>query len=178
MLIRTAFPIELEFADDDILRGRILNGQTVRGLDRAPPLETPAVERPFLGNDDIDKVSRVSPEYPVVISKFIMNAKEIELDAVADRGEVVASAIVEHVGMASTGEIACLGEDVHKAYLKAVLATGLQPPRENVLRQKSYFARWAKALYEGRAVGKSMTRVVLDLAAIAAGPGADESGPR
>jgi carbamoyl-phosphate synthase large subunit len=45
----------------------------------------------------LQKASRVSPEYPVVISKFIMNAKEIELDAVADRGEVVASAIVEHV---------------------------------------------------------------------------------
>jgi len=43
------------------------------------------------------KASRVTPEYPVVISKFIMNAKEIELDAVADRGRVVASAIVEHV---------------------------------------------------------------------------------
>ena len=45
----------------------------------------------------LQKASRVSPEYPVVISKFILNAKEIELDAVADRGEVVASAIVEHV---------------------------------------------------------------------------------
>jgi len=39
----------------------------------------------------------VSPEYPVVISKFILNAKEIEMDAVADKGEVIASAIIEHV---------------------------------------------------------------------------------
>ena len=45
----------------------------------------------------LQKASRVTPEYPVVISKFIMNAKEIELDAVADRGEVIASAIIEHV---------------------------------------------------------------------------------
>jgi carbamoyl-phosphate synthase large subunit len=45
----------------------------------------------------LQKASRVSPEYPVVISKFIMNAKEIELDAVADRGDVIASAIIEHV---------------------------------------------------------------------------------
>jgi carbamoyl-phosphate synthase large subunit len=45
----------------------------------------------------LQKASRVSPEYPVVISKFILNAKEIELDAVADRGRVVASAIIEHV---------------------------------------------------------------------------------
>jgi carbamoyl-phosphate synthase large subunit len=45
----------------------------------------------------LQKASRVTPEYPVVISKFIMNAKEIELDAVADRGNVIASAIIEHV---------------------------------------------------------------------------------
>jgi carbamoyl-phosphate synthase large subunit len=50
---------------------------------------------------DLDKVlkkaARVSPEYPVVISKFILNAKEIEMDAVAAGGEIIASAIVEHV---------------------------------------------------------------------------------
>jgi len=45
----------------------------------------------------LTKASMVSPKYPVVISKFIMNAKEIEMDAVADRGAVIASAIVEHV---------------------------------------------------------------------------------
>ncbi len=206
----------------------------------------------------LQKASRVSPEHPVVISKFIENAKEIELDAVADRGRVVASAIVEHVEnagvhsgdatmvlppqklyietirrirgigreiaralditgpfniqfiakdnalkviecnlrasrsfpfvskvtrtnfvevavaavmgepvrngkttldlnyvgvkapqfsfsrlkgadpvlgveMASTGEVACLGEDVHEAYLKAILATGFILPKRNVL---------------------------------------------
>ncbi len=206
----------------------------------------------------LQKASRVSPEYPVVISKYILNAKEIELDAVADRGEVVASAIVEHVEnagvhsgdatmvlppqklyietirrirgigreiaralaitgpfniqfiakdnglkviecnlrasrsfpfvskvartnfveiavavlmgqpvrnrrstldlnyvgvkapqfsfsrlkgadpvlgveMASTGEVACLGQDVHEAYLKAILATGFTLPKRNVL---------------------------------------------
>jgi carbamoyl-phosphate synthase large subunit len=206
----------------------------------------------------LQKASRVSPEYPVVISKFIMNAKEIELDAVADRGQVVASAIIEHVEnagvhsgdatmvlppqklyietirrireigceiaraleitgpfniqfiakdnaikviecnlrasrsfpfvskvartnfvelavaaimgrpvrntkttldlnyvgvkapqfsfsrlkgadpvlgveMASTGEVACLGEDVHEAYLKAILSTGFELPKKNIL---------------------------------------------
>lgn len=45
----------------------------------------------------LKKASRVSPEYPVVISKFILNAKEIEMDAVAKNGEIVVSAIVEHV---------------------------------------------------------------------------------
>ena len=37
------------------------------------------------------------------------------------------------VEMASTGEVACLGEDVHEAYLKAILATGFSLPRKNVL---------------------------------------------
>jgi len=41
--------------------------------------------------------SRISPEYPVVISKFIENAKEIEIDAVAKKGELFIYAICEHV---------------------------------------------------------------------------------
>jgi carbamoyl-phosphate synthase large subunit len=39
----------------------------------------------------------ISPEYPTVISKFLENAKEIELDAVARDGEIVIHAISEHV---------------------------------------------------------------------------------
>mmetsp|Transcript_30549 Transcript_30549/g.73651 ORF Transcript_30549/g.73651 Transcript_30549/m.73651 type:complete len:2104 (+) Transcript_30549:136-6447(+) len=39
----------------------------------------------------------VSKDYPVVISKFIENAKEIEIDAVAANGRVVACVISEHV---------------------------------------------------------------------------------
>ena len=45
----------------------------------------------------LEKASRVSPEYPVVISKFIENAKEIEIDAVAKKGELYIYAICEHV---------------------------------------------------------------------------------
>jgi hypothetical protein len=37
------------------------------------------------------------------------------------------------VEMASTGEVACLGEDVHEAYLKAILATGFVLPKKNIL---------------------------------------------
>lgn len=43
------------------------------------------------------RASLVSPEHPVVISKFIVGAKEIELEAVAVKGKVVASAIIEHI---------------------------------------------------------------------------------
>ncbi|XP_023285846.1 CAD protein [Seriola lalandi dorsalis] len=39
----------------------------------------------------------VSKEYPVVISKFIQEAKEIDVDAVACDGDVVAIAVSEHV---------------------------------------------------------------------------------
>lgn len=42
----------------------------------------------------------VSKEHPVVVSEFIEQAKEIELDAVADKGEMVAYAISEHVEFA------------------------------------------------------------------------------
>ncbi len=45
----------------------------------------------------LEEASRVSPEYPVVISKFIENAKEIEIDAVAKKGELFVYAICEHV---------------------------------------------------------------------------------
>ncbi|MDR1421112.1 MAG: carbamoyl-phosphate synthase (glutamine-hydrolyzing) large subunit [Treponema sp.] len=39
----------------------------------------------------------VSPEHPVVISKFIENSKEIEIDAVAKRGDIIFHAITEHI---------------------------------------------------------------------------------
>ncbi len=43
---------------------------------------------------------KVSKQYPVVVSEFIQQAKEIEIDAVADKGELVAYAISEHVEFA------------------------------------------------------------------------------
>ncbi len=42
----------------------------------------------------------VSKEYPVVVSQFMQNAKEIEFDAVAHNGEIVEYAISEHVEFA------------------------------------------------------------------------------
>ena len=41
--------------------------------------------------------SAVSQEHPVVISKFMDRCKEIEFDAVADEGEILAYAISEHI---------------------------------------------------------------------------------
>jgi carbamoyl-phosphate synthase large subunit len=44
--------------------------------------------------------TNVSKQHPVVVSEFIENAKEIEIDAVAQRGEMIAYAISEHVEFA------------------------------------------------------------------------------
>lgn len=44
--------------------------------------------------------SKVSKEHPVVVSKFLENAKEIEFDAVAHNGDVIEYAISEHIEFA------------------------------------------------------------------------------
>ena len=45
----------------------------------------------------LKQAAEVSPEHPVVITKYIENAKEIEMDAVAKDGKVVGHFISEHV---------------------------------------------------------------------------------
>jgi carbamoyl-phosphate synthase, large subunit len=53
-------------------------------------------------NDDelrqyVHEAAAVSPEYPVTVSKFMRKVKEIELDGVAQRGDVKALIISEHI---------------------------------------------------------------------------------
>jgi len=52
-------------------------------------------------NDHLDQylksAAKVSKEYPVVISKFITNAREVEVDGVCDGDNVLIGAIIEHV---------------------------------------------------------------------------------
>jgi carbamoyl-phosphate synthase large subunit len=56
-----------------------------------------------IATDDVElikflqKAVDVSQEHPVVISKFLVNAKELEFDAVSQNGNIVCSAISEHV---------------------------------------------------------------------------------
>ena len=45
----------------------------------------------------LDMATEVSKDYPVVVSQFMQDTKEIEFDAVADQGEIVEYAISEHV---------------------------------------------------------------------------------
>jgi len=84
----------------------------------------------------LSAASRVSPEYPVVISKFIENAKEIEIDAVAKKGELFVYAICEHVENAG----------VHSGDATMVL-----PPQKTYLettrRMKKIARQIARSLY-------------------------------
>jgi carbamoyl-phosphate synthase large subunit len=84
----------------------------------------------FLG-----RATDVSPLHPVVISKFMENARELEMDAVACHGELVVSAVSEHVENAG----------VHSGDATLVL-----PPQrtylETVRRIRRISARIARAL--------------------------------
>jgi len=50
----------------------------------------------------VEMATKVSKEYPVVVSKFIEGAKEVEVDAVSDEKEVLIGAVIEHVELAGT----------------------------------------------------------------------------
>ncbi|TQV95695.1 carbamoyl-phosphate synthase, mitochondrial precursor [Cordyceps javanica] len=50
--------------------------------------------------DKLEAASNVSPDHPVVISKFIEGAQEIDVDGVASKGELVIHAVSEHVEQA------------------------------------------------------------------------------
>lgn len=47
--------------------------------------------------DYLGKATEVSQEYPVVISKFMLNAREVEVDGVCDGENIFIGAIIEHV---------------------------------------------------------------------------------
>jgi carbamoyl-phosphate synthase large subunit len=55
--------------------------------------------------------TNVSPDYPVVISKFLQDAAEVEVDAVAAGNEVIIGSIIEHIdnaGIHSGDAIMCI----------------------------------------------------------------------
>ena len=75
--------------------------------------------------EDLEKylkeASKVSKEHPVVITKFYLGAKEIEIDAVAKKGDILAYTISEHVENAGvhSGD-ATLVFPPQKTYLETV----------------------------------------------------------
>ena len=71
--------------------------------------------RVIAGRNDLGRflseAARVSPEHPVVITKFVEGADELELDAVSDGEKVLVAGILEHVeqaGVHSGDAIFCL----------------------------------------------------------------------
>ncbi len=52
-------------------------------------------------NEELERflaeATRISPDHPVVMSQFITDAKELEIDGVAKEGKIVIEAITEHV---------------------------------------------------------------------------------
>jgi aspartate carbamoyltransferase len=64
----------------------VLSGAAMNVVHKAEDLE-----------EYLTEASAVSPDCPVVISKFILEAKEIEVDAVAKKGELMMHVISEHV---------------------------------------------------------------------------------
>ncbi|KAG8164619.1 hypothetical protein KVR01_004894 [Diaporthe batatas] len=50
--------------------------------------------------DKLEAASNVSPDHPVVISKFIEGAQEIDVDGVASQGKLIVHAVSEHVEQA------------------------------------------------------------------------------
>jgi carbamoyl-phosphate synthase large subunit len=83
----------------------------------------------------LQSAAEVSEKYPVVVSKFIEKAKELDIDAVAREGEIVAWAVSEHVENAG----------VHSGD-----ATLVHPPQrtylETIRRIKQVTNKIAKAL--------------------------------
>ena len=65
--------------------------------------------------------ANVSQKHPVVVSQFIEHAKEVEMDAVADHGEIVMYAISEHIEFAGvhTGD-ATIQFPAQKLYVETV----------------------------------------------------------
>ena len=83
----------------------------------------------------LDEATIVSKDHPVVMSQFILHAKELEVDGVADHGKVVIEAISEHIENAG----------VHSGDATLVL-----PPQklylETIRRTKAITREIAKAL--------------------------------
>ena len=52
--------------------------------------------------DYVKLATEISPNHPIVVSKFIVNAKEVEVDAVSDGRDTLIGAIIEHIELAGT----------------------------------------------------------------------------
>ena len=60
--------------------------------------------------DYVTRAADVSPEHPVLVDKFLIDATEVDVDAVSDGERVVIAAIMEHIEAAGlhSGDSACV----------------------------------------------------------------------
>jgi len=86
-------------------------------------------------NQIVATAEAVSSEYPIVISEFVEGAREIDVDAVANKGHVIAHSIAEHVENAG----------VHSGDATLVLPTQTISAAD-LLKCKDTIAKVAKAL--------------------------------
>ncbi len=72
----------------------------------------------------LSEAARVSPEHPVVITKFVEGADEVELDGISDGERVLIAGVIEHVeraGVHSGDAIFCLPPRHTSAEVQAML---------------------------------------------------------
>ena len=95
--------------------------------------------------------ANVSKKHPVVVTEFVQNAKEIEMDAVADGGEIKAYAISEHIEYAG----------VHSGD-----ATIQFPPQKLYVETMRRIKRWPERLRvslisQARSISSSLPRTTI-----------------
>ena len=89
-------------------------------------------------NDQLERflkmATEVSKDFPVVVSQFMQDTKEIEFDAVADKGEVVEYAISEHVEYAGvhSGDATMLfpAQNIYFATIRKIKSIARQIAKE------------------------------------------------
>ncbi|NXC42745.1 CPSM synthase, partial [Penelope pileata] len=97
---------------------------------------------------EVNESSLPTLEHPIIPSKYVgIKAPMFSWSRLRDADPVL------RCEMASTGEVACFGEDVYSAFQKAMLATGFTFPKKGILIgiQKSFrpkFLSVAELLYE------------------------------
>ncbi|KAM6307660.1 carbamoyl-phosphate synthase [ammonia], mitochondrial [Aegotheles albertisi] len=97
---------------------------------------------------EVNESSLPTLEHPIIPSRYVgIKAPVFSWSRLRDADPVL------RCEMASTGEVACFGEDVYSAFQKAMLATGFTFPKEGILIgiQKSFRSRFlsvAELLHE------------------------------
>uniref|UniRef100_A0A8C3RCJ8 Carbamoyl phosphate synthase arginine-specific large chain n=1 Tax=Cyanoderma ruficeps TaxID=181631 RepID=A0A8C3RCJ8_9PASS len=98
--------------------------------------------------EQVNESSLPTMEHPILPSRYVgIKAPVFSWSRLRDADPVL------RCEMASTGEVACFGEDVYSAFQKALLATGFTFPKEGILIgiQKSFRSRFlsvAELLHE------------------------------